>query len=552
MIAKVCQPGTDLGRGMSYLLGPGQNNEHSQQRIIASTGAAMLGGPGPLWFPGDDAMVYAGEEWRFGASRELGRVMESDWAEQRESLLVAAGGRGVSEEAGPKSGSGSKPADTERGGELLVDEPWEGREKPAQRPHVFHAVLSLGAAEGELSDEQWGRMAAEYMEGMGLTGVAGQPDVRWAAVRHGLSKNGNDHIHIMASKVNSAGAWWDESYWKVRSRAAADGIEERHGLRAVKDSPEHQAGPEPSRGDFRRANWWEHSKEPIEALTRLSNVVRSSAVKATTEAQFIKDVRRQGVRIRPRFAAGGRTDVTGYSVSAEKGSDAGWKGGGQLGVDLRLGNLRKTWEDTPENRAEALQLWTRSVTVPPRQETPLQLNRWNTTQQHLAGQAIALGKLGPSDEQWMGASRDAAAVWAQLALQSQGPEAAAYSAAAREMARASQDRRYQARAATTGMRDAARHLSLLAMAGSPSSARGTLAVVEQLMRITEAVRAAQDARGERLRAERVAIVQSGQLRQVQGRLRTKAETLGVASNAPNATTLGRAGHREQDRDDRGR
>ncbi len=551
MIAKVCEPGSDLGRGMSYLLGPGKNNEHSEQRVIASTGAAVLDGPTPLWFPGDDAMIHAGAEWRFSASRALGRSMESAWAEQSESLLVAAGGRGMGQDVDSVSDRGRRPADIEREGELLVDEPWAGREKPAQKPHVFHAVLSLDAKEGQLSDEQWGRIAADYVEEMGLAGREGEPDVRWAAVRHGLSKNGNDHIHIMASKVNSAGAWWDDRYWKVRSRGAADGIEERYGLRPVKDSAEHKASPEPSRGDFRRADWWEHSKEPIDALTQLSNVVRSSAVKASTEAQFIKDVRRQGVRIRPRFEKGGRTAVTGYSATADKGSDAGWKGGKQLGVDLSLTNLRKTWEDTPENRAEALQLWTRSTTVTPRKETPLQLQRWNTTQQHLAAEAIALGKLGPSDGQWMGASRDVAAVWAQLALQSQGPEAAAYSAAAREMARASQDRRYQARAASSGMRDAARHLSLLAMAGSPSSARGTLAVVEQMMRITEAVRAAQEARGERLRAERVAMVQSGQLRQVQGRLRTKAEMLGVAGRAP-TTTLGRPGQREQDRNDRGR
>ncbi|MGB3257715.1 MAG: hypothetical protein WBA72_06960, partial [Ornithinimicrobium sp.] len=100
-------------------------------------------------------------------------------------------------------------------------------------------------------------------------------------------------------------------------------------------------------------------------------------------------------------------------------------------------------------------------------------------------------------------------------------------------------------------RDAARHLSLLAMTGSPSSARGTLAVVEQMMRITEAVRAAQEARGERVRAQRVATVQSQRLAQVQLQLRGKAETLGVAGGAP-MTTLGRPGQRDRDLDDRGR
>lgn len=66
-----------------------------------------------------------------------------------------------------------------------------------------------------------------------------------------------------------------------------------------------------------------------------------------------------------------------------------------------------------------------------------------------------------------------------------------------------------------------------------------------------AARRQESARGTLVRAQRVATLQSGQLAQVQGQLRRKAETLGVAERTP-STTLVRPGQRDRDLDERGR
>ncbi|WP_374953992.1 relaxase/mobilization nuclease domain-containing protein [Rathayibacter sp. AY1H2] len=69
---------------------------------------------------------------------------------------------------------------------------------------VWHCSLSLRAEEGQLTDEQWGRIATDFVDRMWSAGESSaKADCRWIAVRHGLSKNGNDHIHIAVSAVRA-------------------------------------------------------------------------------------------------------------------------------------------------------------------------------------------------------------------------------------------------------------------------------------------------------------------------------------------------------------
>ena len=71
--------------------------------------------------------------------------------------------------------------------------------------HVWHCSLSIKSDEGPLTDEQWQAIAQDFMDEMGFTEASGKAPARWVAVRHGVSSNGNDHIHIAANVVREDG-----------------------------------------------------------------------------------------------------------------------------------------------------------------------------------------------------------------------------------------------------------------------------------------------------------------------------------------------------------
>ncbi len=87
--------------------------------------------------------------------------------------------------------------------------------------HVFHCSLSLAAEEGQLTDGQWAAIADDFMKDMDFTGDSGKAPARWVAVRHGLSRNGNDHIHIVASMVRDDGTKWNSWKSKYKSQQTA-------------------------------------------------------------------------------------------------------------------------------------------------------------------------------------------------------------------------------------------------------------------------------------------------------------------------------------------
>jgi hypothetical protein len=70
----------------------------------------------------------------------------------------------------------------------------------------------------------------------------------------------------------------------------------------------------------------------------LERIVRACATASHTESEFLTALREQGVRVRARYAHGGRTAVVGYSVrlpGPEQGARRSiWFGGGRLARDL--------------------------------------------------------------------------------------------------------------------------------------------------------------------------------------------------------------------------
>jgi hypothetical protein len=81
-----------------------------------------------------------------------------------------------------------------------------------------------------------------------------------------------------------------------------------------------------------------------------------AAVASLDEGEFVRRLRRGGVLIRPRFAAGRDDVVAGYSVALRpSGEDRPvWYGGGRLARDLTLPRLRKGWPDSPHTAQAAV------------------------------------------------------------------------------------------------------------------------------------------------------------------------------------------------------
>lgn len=108
---------------------------------------------------------------------------------------------------------------------------------------VWHCSLSLRADEGQLTDEKWNAIATEFVRRMGFAGDdIGKANCRWVAVRHGLSKNGNDHVHVVVSLVREDGTKASVHRDFERTQTVSAELEREFGLQ-VFDQPE-RAYPE--------------------------------------------------------------------------------------------------------------------------------------------------------------------------------------------------------------------------------------------------------------------------------------------------------------------
>lgn len=357
MIAKISP-----GRGsspvglMAYLFGPGRGNEHSDMRVIAADGA--LG-------------VLDGQ--RLDARKNRAEV-------------VALGQR------------------------LDFARRAFGTEVPGG--HVWHMSLALPAGE-HLADEQWAEVAREAMDRLGFSGADGKAPCRWVAVHHGTSTAGNDHIHIAVNLVRGDGT--KASIWNDRrkmSKFAAE-VEQRFGLFVV----EGRAGagrPGLSRAELERAA--STSTEP--ERVRLARMIRAHDAASGSEAEFARRLRGDGqLLVRPRWAAGGRTEVVGYSVALRPDAEDKkplWFGGGRLAVDLSLPRLRARW--LAGDPAEVAAAWSGRAPAG-REARRLSTAAWPAATAEVERTLAWLGGLSQDDVgAWAGAARELAGVFATLSI----------------------------------------------------------------------------------------------------------------------------------------
>ena len=130
-------------------------------------------------------------------------------------------GRGNEAHVNPRAvdGDGVLRDDSRAWRPWAEDMQWCAAQRPEVAKPVWHCSLRAAPEDPVLSDEQWGRIAREHITAMGL---AEHP---WVAVRHG-----DDHVHIVASRVDGHGRLWRDSHDYARAMASARELEHRHGL----------------------------------------------------------------------------------------------------------------------------------------------------------------------------------------------------------------------------------------------------------------------------------------------------------------------------------
>jgi hypothetical protein len=293
MIGEVVR-GNSMPDLISYLFGPGKHNEHVNQHLVAGFADAVFTADDRLWKdePGIQRRVHA-------EARSLGWQVEF-----------------------PHSRWGTEIGDG----------------------YVWHCSVSISQDEGGLTDAQWSEAAHEIIRALGFDGADGKAPCRWVAVRHGLSGNGNDHIHIAVNLVREDGtraSTWND-YRKVGRACSA--LEDRFGLRNVPGRITGRHLPEPSRADTEISA---RTGEPEPLRIGLERKVRACAAVATSEDHFTRLAAERGLLVRPRLGADGTSIGYAFADATARRTTTGsplWFGGGKLASDLTARKIQQRWQ----------------------------------------------------------------------------------------------------------------------------------------------------------------------------------------------------------------
>lgn len=264
-----------------YLAGPGRSNEHTHPQLIAGHDVVTFEIEPGKDLSRDDALDIANilDEPRKQFGTEIKIPMRE--FDQEQSQYVTTGHKDA---------------------------------------HVWHCSLSLKADEGQLSPEKWAEIAKDFVEGMGFIDPDGAKTSRWAAIHHGESKNGNDHIHIAVQLVREDGTKANVHRDQFRAQNVVGEIEKKHGLVVLesRDQSRGLSGHKPAEKDagLRQAG-------ALPAPEELRRRMRSALASSSTQHQYVQKLMDYGVKVAPRFAKGSTDQIVGYRVglAPEKGTN---------------------------------------------------------------------------------------------------------------------------------------------------------------------------------------------------------------------------------------
>jgi hypothetical protein len=279
VIGKVLR-GRNVRRLLSYLYGPGQANEHTDQHLVAGFG--------------DPAELEP--ERRAGEARDFRRL-----AGLLEQPLAALAGTGYNQP-------------------------------------VWHCAVRAAPEDPLLSDAEWRLVAERVMHRTGLAASDDELGVRWVAVRHAA-----DHIHIVATLVRQDGRrpqiWGD--YYRVRD--ACHDAEHRFGLRSTAPA-DRTAARRPTRAETEQATrrgWAEPVRETLrrEVCTAAAAAASEREFFTRLRAAGVL-VRERHSTVNPGEVTGYAVGLPGHTA---RDAGVVWYGGGKLAADLTLPKLRARW-----------------------------------------------------------------------------------------------------------------------------------------------------------------------------------------------------------------
>ncbi|ATU20619.1 relaxase [Bifidobacterium choerinum] len=348
-----------------YLFGPGRKNEHRDQHLVCASGDML------------DAFDLSGRPT--ATYERVGRLLDRRYQRLRRDGRTC-------------------PPDRSPGGK-------HNPEREDGKDRIWHCSLSIPAAHGALSDAQWEKIVVDYLTRMNIIDGPDDETASWIAVRHGLSANGNDHVHIAVQLARDDG--WINPYkdWRHAQRACRHlektdaNLEQITRRRPLDDVPyqyaqwrrwaewkarydwieEHGAPWDDldEDGRERMIRAWDAQPEPVRrrrinhiaasTMPRMhvARLVEACAIASDTEDEFIRRVRREGLQIDPFLRKGtGRDDfrspgqVTGYRITWRSSND--WTerfNTKDLGDGFRLKTLRAHWRHDPHEDALAVLEW---------------------------------------------------------------------------------------------------------------------------------------------------------------------------------------------------
>lgn len=341
MIVKI-KKGARMAGLLVYLAGPGDTNEHTNPHVIAGHDAILGRTDVHGELDRDTALAIAHQ---IDLPRRMFGTKVEQVNKKKAQQLVGAGA----------------PAP-----EAVAD--------ATEDVNVWHCSLAINAGEGLLPDETWARIAQDFMTEMGFDNAADpRSPARWVAIRHGLSENGNDHIHIAASRVREDGtkvSTYDygpgnaRGDWK-RAGEVCTALERKYGLTVIttREAPEQDrraSASVPTRAEVekaaaRRAGTRGTSTDPgpVRAepnqppRVQLRQVVAETAAAVRDGDEFRRSLEAQGLLFYRRLDNTGR--MTGYAVAdphdRNRKGDPIFFAGSTLAPELSWPKLNTTWRE---------------------------------------------------------------------------------------------------------------------------------------------------------------------------------------------------------------